>query len=358
MRLHAIWREAHRNLRTGTTRATTFALALLIATGGLALADLSTVRGLEEKADAFQRSGASVITLVAPGRIDGRVCDSLRLLPGVRAAGAVRDSGDSVRALALPGAPLQAKDVTPGFAAVLRAKSVPGAGITIPAPTARDLGLDLGDTLPLTSGIATVVGVFDYPDDGRRSGFGYAALIPGIPDSPYDECWVDGWPTITSLPAIIMTAVTPATGARDEPRPAIGQLNSRLGASFDGPRYFAERVTALAPAVAAALGLALGVVAIRLRRIQLASAMHSRVRRADLQAQLVIETAAWCLPTLAAAVAFAGITVATGGSSDHLTNMILALRTPMSAVAGALVGTLLGLALTRESHLFRYFKDR
>ena len=59
MKVAAIWREAALNVRTGTARAVTFAIALLLATGGLAAADLAVVKALEDQADQFQRTGAS-----------------------------------------------------------------------------------------------------------------------------------------------------------------------------------------------------------------------------------------------------------------------------------------------------------
>lgn len=358
MRSSAVIREATRNILSGTTRLGLLATALIIATGGLGAADLAAVRALEEKARTFQEVGASVLTLSAPGRIDGRACEALRGLSGVRAAGALRESTQQVRALALPAAPLQAKDVTVGFPAILTRQPSPPSGAVIVREAADQLGVGSGGSIPTTSGELRVGATFDYPDDGRRTGLGYAALLPTVDDGPFDECWVDAWPMITALPALLMTAVTPSTGARDEQSPALGQLNTRLGAEFDGPRQFANRVTAVAPVVAAALGLILGVVAIRLRRIQLAAALHSRMRRADLQAQMVLEVSAWCLPTLAVGVALAGIAVATGDPPDYGTHVILALRAPLAGVAGALVGTVIGVALTRERHLFRYFKDR
>lgn len=358
MRLSAVIREAARNILSGTIRLGLLAIALIIASGGLAAADLTAVRGLEDQARTFQQVGASVLTLSAPGRIDGTACEALRGLSGVRAAGAIRESTQQVRALALPGAPLQAKDVTVGFPALLTREPAPQSGAVIVREAADQLGVSPGGSIPTTSGELRVGATFDYPDDGRRTGLGYAALLPTVADGPFDECWADAWPAIPSLPALLMTAVTPSTGARDEPSPSLGQLSTRLGAAFDGPREFASRITALAPAVAAALGLILGVVAIRLRRIQLASALHSRVRRADLQAQVTLEALAWCLPTVAVGVALAGVAVATGDPLDHATNAVLALRSPIAGAAGALVGTIIGLALTRERHLFHYFKDR
>lgn len=358
MRLAALAREALRNILTGTARVGVFGIALALASTGLALADLTAVRALEQQARAFQDAGASIVTLVAPGRIDGRVCESLATLEGVRAAGAIRDSAQQVRALALPGAPLQTKDVTVGFPSLLTRGGATGAGVVLVRGAADQLGLTVGDTLHAASGEVRVAGVFDYPDDGRRTGLGYAALLPTVDTKPFDECWVDAWPAVPALPALIMTTVTPSTGARDEEAPALGQLNTRLGAALDGPGLFAARITSAAPLVAVAVGLSLGFLSIRLRRMQLASALHCRVRRADLHLQVVLETAAWALPAVAVGLSVCGPAVALGDPADHLTNAALVLRAPVAAVAAALAGATFALAVTRERHLFRYFKDR
>lgn len=358
MRFAALAREVLRNILTGTARVTVFGVALALVSSGLALADLASVRALEQQARAFQDAGASIITLVAPGRIDGRVCESLATLDGVRAAGAIRESKEQVRALALPGAPLQTKDVTVGFPALLTRNDPTGAGVVLVRNAADQLGLAPGDTLHTSSGEVRVAGVFDYPDDGRRTGLGYAALLPTVDAKPFDECWVDAWPAVPALPALIMTTVTPSTGARDEEAPALGQLNTRLGAALDGPTLFAARVTASVPLVALAAGLALGFLSVRLRRMQLASALHSRVRRSDLHLQVVLETGAWVLPAFAVGLAVCGFAVALGDPADHLTNAALALRVPVTCAAAALAGATLALTATRERHLFRYFKDR
>ncbi len=358
MRPAALAREALRNILTGTARVAVFGLALALASTGLALADLVSVRALEQQARVFQNAGASIITLVAPGRIDGRVCESLATLEGVRAAGAIRDSAQQVRALALPGAPLQTKDVTVGFPALLTRGGATGAGVVLVRDAANQLGVATGGLLHTSSGAARVAGVFDYPDDGRRTGLGYAALLPTVDTKPFDECWVDAWPAVPALPALIMTTVTPSTGARDEEAPALGQLNTRLGAALDGPTLFAARITSGVPLVAIGVGLALGFLSIRLRRMQLASALHCRVRRNDLHLQVLLETGAWILPAVAVGLAVGGIAVALGDPADHLTNAVLALRVPAAAAAAALAGATLALATTREQHLFRYFKDR
>jgi hypothetical protein len=71
-----------------------------------------------------------------------------------------------------------------------------------------------------------------------------------------------------------------------------------------------------------------------------------------------IETMSWVVPALCACTAAAAVFGATGNPEDATTTLVSGLRIPFAALAGATAGTAAALALTREKHLFRYFKDR
>jgi hypothetical protein len=116
-------------------------------------------------------------------------------------------------------------------------------------------------------------------------------------------------------------------------------------------------VTRFAPlAVAMTSGL-LGFVAVRRRRLQLASARHAGVRVPPLLLQSVVETAIWTLA--GGAVGVVGVLALLTLSSPGEAGAVLPIGLRALSGAGA---TLLGAALAtlsiRERHLFVYFKGR
>jgi hypothetical protein len=225
MRALAIAREAWRNILSGTTRTLTFALVLGAVTVTLLCADQFAIRQIVDDANHFRASGASTLTLAAERKIDGAACESLNSLDGVTAAGAMRNVEPGIRASALPSSPIALTEVTAGFPRILTNEPVPGAGAILSSEAADTLGLSRGDTLETTHGATTVAGTFEYPDDGRRRGLGYAALVVTSSDDVFDECWVDAWPTMPNLAAVLLTTLTPS-GPTDETKPVLGQLNA------------------------------------------------------------------------------------------------------------------------------------
>ena len=105
MRFTSITREAYRDTRSGTARAGTFGLVLALLLLALAAADLLAVRVITDAAERFRTSGASIVTLTAPDRIDGAACDALADIRGIRAAGAPRPRAPGGGAHPRPPAP-------------------------------------------------------------------------------------------------------------------------------------------------------------------------------------------------------------------------------------------------------------
>lgn len=153
-----------------------------------------------------------------------------------------------------------------------------------------------------------------------------------------------------------MRATTPASGSS---KPVSkGLLNNNHGASFDGARLLAERPTRGVALGSIGFAFLLGTAAARQRRLEFASALHAGQRRVDQLAQVTLECLVWSVT--AAILASAGIVAASHIIAPRepmvvaLANLNGAWSVPAAALAGVVVGTL----LTRESHLFRYFKDR
>lgn len=357
MRPAAIWREAWRDVLSGTSRTVTFASLLGVVVLGLGSADVMTVRALTADAARYQASGASIITFEAPGRIDPGACTALASVSGVRAAGAVRTGTDSLTPSALPSSTIPVIEVTSGLAEVLRAQ-VGGTGVVLSEQAASALALAPGDELLTSETTTPVAGVYAYPQDGRRAGLGFAALVPTTDGAAFDECWVDIWPTSPQTPILLQTVLLPSDGTEASEGPVLAQLNSTLGTTFDGGARLDARITRFASWVVLGLGAGSGYLAVRLRRTQLASALHAGTARHDLGTVVALETLSWTLPVaLLAAVAIV-VAAALGADHDAGHTVVLGSRVAVAGVVGPLVGTALGCAQTRERHLFRYFKDR
>lgn len=357
MRVGAIVREAWCNVVSGTARTVTLALVLTVLGVTAVAAEGATVTELQREAQEFRDAGASVVTVVAPGRIDGDRCDSLTRVAGVRAAGALATPpGQRLTAVALPGAPMTYGRATPGFAAVVHARTDGGAGLLLSGEAARMLGADIGDTLRATEGTTRVAGLYEYPRDGRRNGYGYMALATVEPAHAFDECWVDVWPQNPDARALVLTTVRPATGMPDDGQPEVSALNPTHGLEFDGSARYSERITRWAGVVVGVLVVIVGLVALRARRVELASALHDRMSRIDLAAIVGVECMTWTTPpallTLVASAAYFG------GRGELGVGLVLGARVAALVIAGGLVGACIGLLFTRERDLFLYAKDR
>ncbi|ALJ18689.1 hypothetical protein [Microbacterium sp. No. 7] len=357
MRPAGIWREACRNIVSGTTRLVLFATLLGLAVGSLVVVDLLQIRTFTDAAQAYQRSGASIAVLEAPQHIDGAACQALADIEGVRAAGAVRAEERRLTLSALPGAPVPVSSVTAGFAELLGADVDPGAGVYLSDQVAEAIQAAPGGEIATHDGPVRVVGVYAYPSDGRMPGYGYMALVPVNDGGPFDACWADVWPQSDGIPSLLYTALSPIAAGADV-QVSLGQLNATLGTRFSGAADFEGRLTRFAPLAAGLVALALGFLALRLRRLEIASNLHAGIARADQRGILAVETAAWIAVAVLLAESAIVVTIAADPAADRAALLLIAQRAVFAAVVGATAGALTAWLLTRERHLFRYFKGR
>lgn len=354
MRARSILSEAYRNVVSGTTRALLLGVLLAGITAGLALADARSVMALEGDAADFASSGASVRVLVAHSTTDAAACERLGEVAGVRSAGALKED-DAVVLRAMNANPIPAYAVTPGLIKVLGGQ--PGAaGAWISARLAQTLGVRAGQELATTTGTLTIAGIFDYPDDGRDSRLDYAALLPQPATSGFDECWADVWPLSKARETLLYSALTVDTSSTDPV--TIGQLNTSRGRQFDGESRFGSRATRFALPGCAVAGLLLGFVAVRLRRLEVAGALHLGESRRALLATLLIETAIWAFLALALAAGALAFGVTQGHPADPLQIFLIDIRGPAAAALATVPGALAALFTIKERHLFAYFKNR
>lgn len=354
MRLSSVLSEAFRNIVSGTSRVLLFAALLATATAALAIADARAVLDVQRSAAEFTAAGASVRLMVAKSTTDGAACERLAGVDGIRAAGALREAAPVVLR-AMPANPVPAYAVTPGLIAVLGGDGRAG-GAWIPRQLASALAVRPGQVLATTAGAMPLAGVYDYPDDGRDLRPAYAVLLPQAPAGAFDECWADVWPVSAERAALLHTALVVDTGSRDPVTDA--QLNNRLGDGFDGAARFAARPTGYAPVGAAALGLLLGFVAVWIRRLEIAGALHLGESRTALLATLLLESAAWASAALLLAGCALVFGVVPGGVADPWDAYAVGARALGAAALCVLCGTVLGVYAVRERQLFGYFKNR
>lgn len=400
MRLAGVLGEAWRDVTSGTSHvcAITFTLVcvVLLCVG----ADLASITSIQRQADDFVSSGGSTFTITAEGRIDGAACDRLGSLDGVIAAGATRDTGAKLVFAALPSTGVPIQEATPSAIGVFRNStsgardmaradsgatgnvvSMDGAGTADGASTggvwlsteaAQPIGTHAGSQIALRDGrTADIAGIYDWPDDGRKSEYAYAAVTPVSVDADadgveglraggsgmFDQCWVKAWPVPANLESLLRTAVRAnETDAREQP--VVAQLNTTHGRSYDAAAAFRGRLTVWAPLVAGVVALLTGAAAVWMRRLELASSLHCGVPKAAMVTQMLVEASVWALATTVPCAPVLAWMWLGNADADAAVLADTLLRVPAAAYAGAMAGTLLCALLVRERRLFRYFKNR
>ncbi|MDR1798978.1 MAG: hypothetical protein LBR19_03705 [Bifidobacteriaceae bacterium] len=354
-RLREVLREAWRNTASGTSHVARWAVVFAAGVGTCAALDAQTVATLADQASDYRSAGAATWVLAADGAISGPACEALGQIDGVTAAGAMRVLPDKLTITVLPGAPVPAYEVTPGFAAYF---GLPvGSGVGISDQVAANTGLVAGAALHTTAGSGVVSGVYQYPEDGRRSGLGYSALLPVAATGAFDECWVEVWPVTDRIPPLIRLALLPGVAGQENQDITLGQLNRTKGESVDWAGRFDTRLTRSAPVVAVVFGLGLGFAALRSRRLELASNLHDGVPKWWVALQAWFETLVWTVCG-ALALALALLWVVRDAAGGWAERAAPGLAATLAGVGGAWLGAVAAALLVREKHLFAYFKNR
>lgn len=355
--IRALIREASRNVFSGTSRSVALCALWISVVGSLCVVEARAVRDAVESAAEWRSAGAAIVMIEAEGRVDGSACEVLNTLPNVRAAGALRMMASGLRPLSLPDLSVPTYEVSPSFPMVLQSRADGGPGVVLSEDAALMVSARTGDVLATADGSTRVSGEYPYPNDGRRSGYGFAALAPVASEGLFDACWVEAWPSSPAL-ASAMRSVVRTTGDAQSEGFSTTQLNSSLGAQFTGEERFESRVTRWAPLVACTVLSALGIVLLRTRRVQLAAALHDGVARGALALMVAVETAAGL--ALGVSSCLAGLfAVASLGPPDAWASvLVVGLRVVGCGVLGTCTGTAIGFLMVRERLLFRYVKDR
>lgn len=362
------WREAWRNIASGTTHALAAALALGACVAVMWGADLMQINQLIDSADAYRTSGASTYAITLRNGIDAKACESLTDIDGVRAAGAIRQDAAKLAFASLPSTRMPTFDISPGAVGLFdeRAASVlsprdDGTGILLSRELADELGVRGGADIAFKNGEHTRArAIYDYPDDGRDSQYEYAALVPTVADGAFDTCMVSTWPVPDDIESLLSFAVvdSSSTDAGRNDRAQVSQLNPTLGSAAPKQSLFTARLTAPMPWLMLAVAAVLGFGMIRARRLEFASALHCGYPKPALTAQMLMEllVIAVCAVLLTTPLIAWTALVEKPVNLPALYNTLL--RIPAAAMVGLVLGGTVAVSMTRERQLFAYFKNR
>jgi hypothetical protein len=362
--VRSIISEALRNVTSGASRALILAIAFALTAGGLSWAAIRAVEQLASRAETYLASGAAVHIITLPGTINGQECDNLANTPGILAAGALR-AGPEITPAALPSRAISTYQVTAGFGRLLaltRSNRPWADGAWLSQEVATDLGVGQGtSSLPLANGTTLpVVGVYADPNDGRDSNLEYEILLPVAPVSAFDSCYALLWPSATAAAGLLRISANyhPSTSDSTSGQAQLSQLNTTLGTDFDTKvllRTLPSKPLGLAGLL---VGMCLGMVAIRIRRLELASQLHAGYPRASLALQLMLEVAIWAALGACPALVGSYWMALDASAGTFWSALVPGIATITLTGIGAVLGAQLTLLLVREKHLFRYFKAR
>lgn len=373
MRLSSICSEAMRNIAAGTARAFTMFLAVLLTGTLLGGFETLTVVGLENQARMRIDANADVKTLVG-GQVDGVVADRLAGLPGGPTASGAMRKGPQVTPLATPGKDLASWQVTPGLLRLLAQGASNGSaggangsgnarrqadanGVWVSDDLAHDFGLTVGGMLDTDQGKVRVAGTFAWPNDGRDTRFAYSLVVPvSASDGTFEEAWAKQWPVSDELDVLLYSTAVVSGG--EQAQTGVTSLNKGFDAHYDAAASYRDRMSRWMPWVALCVGMLLGALSVRRRRLEYAAALHSGESKGAQLLGLALETLVWAgLGALCSAALLAA--GAQRLSSDGPWQVFLAAaRAPMALFAGTLLASLVTGLAVRESNLFRLFKTR
>lgn len=367
MRLRGAIGEAARNIASGTTHAALYALLLAVVMLGCAGAELLQLRGIQQQIEGFVSAGASTYVVDAAGRIDARSCESLSDLDGVQAAGALRTADARLTLARIPSTALPTLEATPGaLSALVSGDSATTRslapdefdGVWLSRQAADTSGATAGSLEALLDGGSVrIAGIYESPDDGRSGTTAYALVEPVPVEGTFDQCVIKAWPVPQSMESLALLSVGDV-GTDPNNQPRVRQFNTKLGAALDSTALFVHRATEVMVPLATIGGLMLGFVAIRLRRLELASALHCGVPKTALVLQSLVETGSWTVAALALCLPLVAFAWWDWPGADAGQVVLLTVRPLLAAACGALIGSAAAVLAVRERNLFRYFKDR
>ena len=404
MTVRSIFSEALRNIASCASHALLTFLVVLFAGSLLGGYEAFSILGLEREAVSRVKANADVKTVVG-GEVDGLACDRLAATytsrssdspsstsslmedtfvgdtdkGSILSSGAMR-SGPQVTPASTAGKDIATYEVTPGLLRLLSTNrsedtsitdsgpsvasfvgKVPASdasGIWVSTTLAHDFGLVSGSEMQTNRGDITIAGIFSWPNDGRDTRLGYALVVPVSPDDgAFEECWAKQWPQNPSLDSLLLSTVV-VPDADTQGSAGVTGLNKGFDSHYDAHHSYVTRMTIWIPLVALVLGMVIGSISVRRRRLEYAGALHSGQSKAAQLLEIGVETCIWAgLATFSSGCIMAAVCTRFV-ASGWLEVFQASVRSPLSLFAGIMVTVLCVSALIRESQLFKYFKSR
>ena len=298
---------------------------------------------------------------VVGGNVDGLACDRLSDHGDPSFISGAMRSGPQVVPLATKGIELSSYEVTAGMIRLITAEDpqeVPNpSGVWVSSDVSHDFGLVKGSRMQTNHGTVTVAGVFDWPNDGRDMRFAYAMIAPAASSGGvFQECWAKQWPQSDQMDELLLSTAT--KNPKSEMRPGVTALNKGFDAHYDAQKGYLTRVTRWMPYLGLAVGLLLGVISVRRRRLEYAGALHSGESKGAQLLGIELESLIWAGVGTLATCALLSAYALRMSQSDPLAVLLAAVRTPLVLLAGVLVSSLLTGSVIRQTQLFRYFRNR
>ena len=270
-------------------------------------------------------------------------------------------TGIPIVPLATKGIELSSYEVTAGMMRLITAgdpQEVPdSSGVWVSSDVSHDFGLVKGSRMQTNHGTVTVAGVFDWPNDGRDMRFAYAMIAPAASSGGvFQECWAKQWPQSDQMDELLLSTAT--KNPKSEMRPGVTALNKGFDAHYDAQKGYLTRVTRWMPYLGLAVGLLLGVISVRRRRLEYAGALHSGESKGAQLLGIELESLIWAGVGTLATCALLSAYALRMSQSDPLAVLLAAVRTPLVLLAGVLVSSLLTGSVIRQTQLFRYFRNR
>lgn len=356
MRFLDVVGEAIRNIRSGSSRAGSLMLILVLASTALLAIDAAAVGALQERAQLVRAQAGAIRVLVADHAIEPSACSHLDELKSIAEAGPIWQL-DPIRLLALPRVEVPFFALSPGAARMLEFPSARSGGLYIPESLAERWSVREGSQLDTSNGTLMIDGVYRYSEgDGRDPRLANAIVVIGEVPMRASECWYSVWPPSNAADQYVYGAIT--ASRQEDSAPQIAPLNPSVGQRFDFAHEYTARVTALASGGVVILFGALASTFTARRRMELAGNLHAGARRRDVLATVIADTVIWASATAIATFVFArlaGRIFLHEALAGYDTSLMITLAIATSA---AVTGAAIPSILIREDRLFAIFKSR
>jgi hypothetical protein len=328
---------------------------------------IGTLVGVVKKAEQYQASGASIQVITAPNQVNPQVCDSLTQVQGINQAGAIKSTKVNVTPSVLPQGSIPLSYVSSNFIKMLDLVEYrPDVlGIYVSTTVAKRVGRGAGESfMTVDNGEVFIRGIYNYPDDGRNGGLGYAILAPsttenaGSEQGDYDACWANIWSENRKETGLLWQTIDGSSENSDAANKIdIQQLNGKYGAEFFGFKDYQQSAIKHIALWVLVITIIIGFIGVRLRRLELTSTLHAGIDKFSLLRMLLYESLAPLSMVLITALPAFLLLIYTI-TEDRMAFILVGIQIGAAGIVGYVFGTTLGGLMTQEKHLFKYFKNR